>query len=127
MSFDWKEYFTLAQFIVNQKRDDFSQETALRCAVSRSYYAAFCYARNYARDKFGYDPSYDRDDHFLLRDYFKELGEKSNNLNLLEVASCLDKLRQKRNSCDYDDEIYAPTFMWEMAIGETKEVFSVLV
>jgi len=56
MAFDWREYFKLSQFLQGQGVS-FTQEAAFRCAVSRAYYAAFCHARNYARDRLGFSPN----------------------------------------------------------------------
>ena len=48
MRFDWREFLDLAYF---WGRGDtrYSQESAYRSAVSRAYYAAFCYACNNER------------------------------------------------------------------------------
>ena len=43
--FDWADYLTLAQELATRRSD----EAALRPAVSRAYYAAFCQARNVLR------------------------------------------------------------------------------
>lgn len=58
MTFNWKEYLEIAKFLKNindslsEKNAKFSTEAAYRVAISRAYYAAFCYARNHAKDKF---------------------------------------------------------------------------
>ena len=51
MSFDWKEYLNLAYFLSGRREKTYSPEGGYRSAVSRAYYAAFCYARNHARDR----------------------------------------------------------------------------
>ncbi len=56
MAFDWKEFHSLAQFLESLQGSNFSAEAALRSSVSRSYYAAFCQARNSARDEQGFIP-----------------------------------------------------------------------
>jgi uncharacterized protein (UPF0332 family) len=43
--FDWADYLTLAQELATRSSD----EAALRSAISRAYYAAFCEARNTLR------------------------------------------------------------------------------
>jgi hypothetical protein len=40
MSFDWSEYFSLAQELVGQPATPAGQEARLRSALSRAYYAA---------------------------------------------------------------------------------------
>mgnify|MGYP001035700768 CR=1 FL=1 len=97
MAFDWTEYLKLANYIQQQgNKSILHKEAAYRSAVSRAYYAAFCYARNCARDNHGFKPRYNRQDHEDLPNFFVSI-QKSN------VADILDELRQWRNSCDYDD------------------------
>jgi uncharacterized protein (UPF0332 family) len=48
--FDWREYLNLAKFLLDLKSSGISKEALYRCAVSRAYYSAFCWARNYAQD-----------------------------------------------------------------------------
>jgi uncharacterized protein (UPF0332 family) len=51
MSFDWSEYLNLARNLAGQTTTPPNQEAALRSAISRAYYAAFCMARNHLRDR----------------------------------------------------------------------------
>jgi len=46
MPFDWQEYLLLARELSQR-----SGEAALRSAISRAYYAAFCTACNYLRQR----------------------------------------------------------------------------
>lgn len=71
-----------------------------RSAVSRAYYAAFCFARNYARDNQNFSPTYKTEDHGLIREHFRLM-------QMGKIARYLDHLRQWRNMCDYYDEITA--------------------
>ncbi len=43
MAFEWEDYLILAEDLSNDEND----EAALRCAVSRAYYAAFHIAKNF--------------------------------------------------------------------------------
>ena len=97
MSFDWREYLGLAKELAGVPRCDYSQEAAERSAVSRAYYAAFCWTRNYAEAKLGFRPQKTADDHKLLREHLKHHDPK--------LASALNKLRGWRNSCDYKDNV----------------------
>ena len=119
MPFNWIEYLALARHLKNQNSNDFSQEAALRCAVSRAYYAAFCYARNYARDYQSFKPSYHTDDHPRIREHFRRAGN-------LGVASDLDLLRQWRNQCDYDDNISNISLMSFGAIAAAQKILESL-
>ena len=71
MSFNWKEYFNLALVLQGLYPQGFVQEAAFRCSVSRAYYAAFCYARNNARDNLGFTPTHTGRDHGLVREHFR--------------------------------------------------------
>jgi hypothetical protein len=65
MAFDWREYLVLARWLQTNTPPGMTEEGARRCAVSRAYYAAFCYARNYARDFLGFTPRNDAENALL--------------------------------------------------------------
>jgi len=46
MAFDWHEYLVLAEKFESTRKD----EAALRCAVSRAYYAVFNQAEKFLRE-----------------------------------------------------------------------------
>ena len=98
MSFDWREYLNLSRFLGRQTGNGFAQEAALRSAVSRAYYAAFCHARNYARDRHGFRPRDRAEDHSGVREHFRRRGKAT-------ISEELDSLRQLRNVCDYRDVV----------------------
>jgi uncharacterized protein (UPF0332 family) len=98
MSFDWREYLELARELAGLRGSGYSQEAADRSAVSRAYYAAFCWARNYAEAKLGFKPQKGPDDHKRLREHLKRQRHQM-------LASHLNKLRGWRNECDYDDQV----------------------
>lgn len=98
MSFDWREFLNLARLLKDEPYAKCNKESAYRTAVSRAYYAAFCHARNYARDNQGYTSIKDEDDHKNIRKHFRLY-------NMYKIAQWLDNLRVWRNQCDYDDVI----------------------
>ena len=98
MPFDWREYLDLARELAGLRGYGYSQEAAERTAVSRAYYAAFCWARNYAEKNLGFQPEGKSSDHTKLREHFQKKGYP-------ELASDLNKLRGWRNACDYDDQV----------------------
>jgi len=98
MPFDWREYLELARELAGLRGSGYSQEAAERSAVSRAYYAAFCWARNYAEKNLGFTPKRDPTDHLQLRDHLQNQGYP-------KLGSDLNKLRRWRNACDYDDQI----------------------
>jgi uncharacterized protein (UPF0332 family) len=117
MSFDWREYLNLARFLQGQSGSSFIQEAAFRCAISRAYYAAFCHARNYARDRHGFSPNYNSNDHRLVRRHFQNRG-------ISEIATKLDRLRQWRNSCDYDDTVSNVSSLVSSAIVRAQDIIA---
>ncbi len=72
MPFDWKNLLDLAHQMEQDASKGVSKEEALcRSAVSRAYFAAFCYARNYAEQFLKYQPKSDERDHGSLRAHLK--------------------------------------------------------
>lgn len=121
--FDWREYFRLSNVMISTDiawGGGITREAVCRCAVSRAYYAAFCLARNYARDRKGFTPQANPDDHRNLRDYFRD------EICLPKVARSLDKLRQWRNNCDYDDEITNMEDLLKFSLNEANKLITSL-
>lgn len=98
MSFDWREYLELAQALTAQAGSGYSKEAAKRSAISRAYYAAFCWARNYAEANWGFQRTATAEDHGRLREHLRRQRR-------MQLASDLNKLRGWRNACDYDDKV----------------------
>lgn len=117
MAFDWREYLQLSRFL-QDGRTRYIPEAAYRCGISRAYYAAFCHARNYARDNEEFVPKYDWRDHQLLRAHFITSRE---NMTLQ-----LDQLRQWRNACDYKDELRGLSGLIPSAIEYAAEIIEEL-
>ena len=101
MKFDWSEYFNLAKELAET-----SEEAKLRSAVSRSYYSAFCLARNYLRD-IEQDPTLSRNKtyginvHKYVADEF--IHHQSKSPTRREIGKDLSRLRRMRNQADYVD------------------------
>jgi hypothetical protein len=121
MPFDWREFCELAHWLEGQATAAPNTEAALRTALSRTYYGAFCHTRNYARDFLGFEPRDEAEDHGRLRAYLKGKRRRGD-------ADRLDRLRQWRNESDYVDEL---TFDFatavSAAIAEAERVFRSLV
>jgi uncharacterized protein (UPF0332 family) len=102
MSFGWSEYLKVARELAGQPTDLPSPEAKKRCAISRAYYAAFCSARNYLRDKDN-DPDIPvgGNAHGYVRRQFKISKDRVRR----EIGEYLARLVAKRNIVDYDDEI----------------------
>ena len=120
MPFDWKEYLVLARSLQLQAGSAGNPEAFLRSALSRAYYGAFCYARNYARDWLGFQPRNDADDHGRLREHLKQKRRRA-------VADKLQRLREWRNECDYHDQLsFDPQTVLNRALSEASYVVSSL-
>jgi hypothetical protein len=72
--FDWREYLELAKALVGIQSAGYSQEATERTAVSRAYYAAFGWARNYAESELGFVAQSGSEDHRRLREHFRRQG-----------------------------------------------------
>ncbi len=93
MPFDWRGYFDLAKEL--SERED---EAALRSAISRAYYAAFCSAQIKVQQR---APDLIREQgqgsHELVWRWFK----RQNNRSLNEIGTWGLRLRDDRVSADY--------------------------
>lgn len=96
MSFDWREYLELARELAGMEVKSYSPEARYRSSVSRAYYAAFCWTRNYAEQNLGFHSNNIAEDHKSLREHLKRHQQAN-------IASNLNQLRFFRNRCDYDD------------------------
>ena len=100
MSFNWSEYLNIARELAGQATASSSDEAKKRCAISRAYYAAFCSARNYLRDKDNdLNIPVGGDVHGYVRRQFKTSKDKVRR----EVGEDLARLAIKRKNADYED------------------------
>jgi uncharacterized protein (UPF0332 family) len=100
MSFDWTEYLTLARELTEPSPTHTSQESRLRSAISRAYYAAFIQARNHLRDKEGIRISSVQSHQFVIKRFLHSPDGRRK-----RVGHDLYILREDRNKADYDDTV----------------------
>ncbi len=94
MSFDWSQYLHLARELAEETTD----ETKMRSAISRAYYAAFIKARNYLQEREGLTiPT--QNSHQYVINQFKDSQEKV----CEKIGNRLKRLRNRRNQADYDN------------------------
>ena len=117
MNFDWEDYLALARTLRDQSSNP--NEAALRCAVSRAYYSAFCKARNFGRDNEKLIVKGTGDDHGIVIAHFSK-GKRA------KVGSLLEDLRRWRNMCDYSDSVDNLHTLATQAIFEAKKVIDIL-
>jgi len=112
MPFDWKQYLSFADEL--SKR---SEEAALRSAVSRAYYAAFCTARNHLRVKGEQIPDSEQT-HKVVWESFQRRGK-----TYAAVYQNGVRLRSRRRQADYEDEIKDLSNLVTEALRDAKNVF----
>ena len=114
MTFDWRAVVGLADEL--SKR---AEEAALRSAISRAYYSAYCYAR----DRAGLNTAGSRDSHKLVFEYYERraLG-KLRDFGSNELPS-LHKLRKE---ADYDEEAKISPNQAKLVVGRAKKVIAFL-
>jgi uncharacterized protein (UPF0332 family) len=95
MSFDWTGFLAVAQDLVDQHASE-NEEAALRCAVSRAYYAAYHHAVTFCESQ-GRMFRHAGSDHQRVRDYLAAMGWSNEERYLLE-------LHRWRKQASYDDE-----------------------
>jgi hypothetical protein len=122
MPFEWRGFLALARELNEQASASSNPESRLRSAVSRAYFAAYCYARNYAKEYLGFDPREDADDHGRLRAHLKTKRRSGD-------ANRLEQLRQLRNQADYLNDLpwSDPAASTVSALGVAERVFMSLV
>lgn len=124
MSFDWNEYFYLAQEVAGLAPGNTAgQEARQRCAISRAYYAAFIRARNHLRFVDG-DPQvpFDATAHVYVRLAFR----RSRNRRRRQIAILLDNLRFARNAVDYDNAVPNVTANTTVWLAQAAQVLTIL-
>jgi uncharacterized protein (UPF0332 family) len=118
MTFDWYQYLVLAEYLYDN-RDTFpDREACLRTAISKAYYAAFCSARNYARDLDRLVLDESAQDHGSVKKHYIRAPDPKNR----QVGNSLDRLRDSRNQADYSDSIDELEKLAESSIYQSKQV-----
>ena len=119
MTFDWSNYLHLAEELVRNKPPLLpSEEACMRTAISRSYYSAFCTARNHARDQESFRPSRAGEDHGRVIRHFRGAPDHKRR----KIGTDLDRLRIDRGRADYDDNVPRLDRLTQMSLSQAKEV-----
>lgn len=105
MSYDWTKFRDLADWLRQCSVSPVDEETRCRCAISRSYYAAFCHARDELPGKqvAGAAVAFASKaiDHKLVPTELRRF------IGGAMAAAQLELLRRRRNAADYDAQ-HAP-------------------
>ena len=97
MKFDWKSFNRLSMELISNQSLREIEEAYFRTAVSRSYYSAFCCARNFLVNKTGIN-SGEHVHEFVRNEY-----ERSVNRVEQTIGANLNRLFRERLRADYDD------------------------
>ena len=121
MSFDWTDLLTLAEALKSDPNSPGPREASLRSAISRAYYAAFCVARNFGRDRGEFTPTGTGADHGLVRGHFLLSSDRTRR----KIGADLDRLRDSRNKADYDDVLVGrPAPLAQSSIDRARNVLT---
>jgi len=105
VTFDWSYYQELARQLWQEvsraadATDPLRVEASARCAISRSYYAAFCLSRNFIREHDKREPPADSTAHDWVRAYFAH----DRDTRRQRIGALLRRMRYWRGCADYDD------------------------
>jgi len=97
MNFHWSGFINVARQLHDESEHDAEPESKVRCAVSRFYYGAFCYTRDYMIQNCKFQSSNNYEDHSHIRDFLRSLGKSQ----LADAATDLQTLHEWRKTCDY--------------------------
>ena len=122
MSFDWEKYLILADSLYHNCSTFSHKEACLRAAVSRGYYAAFCTARNLARDNDGLGLSNTGRDHGTVKDFYRTASDPQRR----QVGTLLGRLRNYRNQADYTDAASQSEPDTQAALNISRRIISLL-
>jgi uncharacterized protein (UPF0332 family) len=123
MSFNWFDFLTLADALLRTPSSPGLEEASLRSAISRAYYAAFCSARNFARDRGEIAPTGTGRDHQLVKNHFST----SPNRIRRKIGADLDRLRRRRNRADYTDVLVGrPVPLARSSVAMAQDVLNAL-
>lgn len=109
MSFNWREYIKLAEDLIKNQT-----EASLRSSISRSYYGAFCIARN----KKGYKEYKEKNIHWEVINGYKN----SNKENEQKIGILLDALRKDRNKADYNEHENINVKIAQRSLEKSKKI-----
>lgn len=101
MSFDWTDYFKLAEALNREKGRLASSEACQRSSISRAYYAVFHLAWDKALALDNFQPMDDSQIHKEVRLHYQRSHDARRQL----IGTLLDRMRNNRNKADYDNTV----------------------
>lgn len=119
MNFNWAEYYLLAKELCVPNEDGTIDEAKFRSAISRAYYAVFCKARNFLKNK-GANVPRDGSTH----EFVKEMFIRSNDKTWKRIGLSLQRLKMNRTFADYEDVFASLQKTAEASIKEAERSLS---
>ena len=113
MAFDWVEYLNLAKDLADHK----GNEAALRSAISRAYYAAFCKARNRLLREGERIPRTGQAHELVWNTYRGASDSIQNNIGIVG-----DRLYRNRAIADYEDKFPNLSNTVELSLSNANNV-----
>jgi uncharacterized protein (UPF0332 family) len=101
MTFRWADYLSLAEALLTHRATFAQEEACCRASISRAYYAVFCAARNFARDRENLTLRRTGADHQIVQRHFQNRQTREHQ----QLHVLLNRLRQRRNDADYVDSL----------------------
>ncbi len=98
MSFDWRQYLELAQYMKTNVEQFPDEEACYRTVASRAYYAVYRLTRNYVEDADGISFSGHQD----LQDHLKKNPHHKARCRIGNQFKALHQIRQK---ADYESNL----------------------
>jgi uncharacterized protein (UPF0332 family) len=123
MSFDWADFLRLAKMLLENPGSPGLEESCLRSAASRAYYAAYHCALKRAYEE-GYQPL-PGDEHRSLQRYFAKYKPISDTRGKIAVE--LGRLWDHRRQADYHSRLQSqPRSLARNAVGMADTVLECL-
>ncbi len=124
MSFDWFDYLKLARTLAKDATSSDFAEASLRSAISRAYYSAYCASRNFASQRSEIKLTGGVNDHRVVQNHYINSSDR----DYRRVGTWLARLRNNRNTADYDDTLEGDAgSLAQSSIALAENVFQALI
>lgn len=122
MSFDWRQFLTIANILYNDgSRNASLSEAYFRSTIGRAYYSVHCHSRNYGMAH-GKTFTTSRNVHFEVIEYYSRQSDK----NLQRVGRSLQRLHGWRKKCDYHDNLSISALNAKNGLDCASDIFQIL-
>jgi uncharacterized protein (UPF0332 family) len=122
MTFNWTDYFTLAERLTQVESGAPLSSASLRSAVSRAYYAAFNASKVFLIEREGCTFPKDGSIHRRVIAVFKH----HENTEYKYLSEVLHRLRCLRNDADYSERLVLPGKTVRGSVAQAREVLNTL-